>query len=196
MVKEPKHRAEGEGHEGANLVWVDLEMTGLDPRSCTIVEIATIITDSELAVVAEGPDIVIHQPEEVLAAMNDEVRQLHTRSGLLDAIGRSTTSLPEAEAQTLGFVRQHCEPGKSPLCGNSIWKDRQFLERYMPELATHFHYRVIDVSTIKELVKRWYPSGQCSPPQKAETHRALADIRESIAELRHYRQRIFVTPAP
>ncbi len=104
--------------------------------------------------------------------------------------------MPEAEAQTLDFVRQHCQPKKSPLCGNSIWKDRQFIERYMLELAAHFHYRVIDVSTIKELVKRWYRSGLCAPPKKAETHRALADIRESIAELRLYRERIFVTPSP
>jgi oligoribonuclease len=173
------------------MVWVDLEMTGLDPDTCTIVEIATLITDSELEIVAEGPCLVIHQPEESLSKMSDFVRELHTRSGLLDKIRSSTVTLEDAAAQTLAFVQAHCEKGTSPLCGNSVWKDRAFLERYMPALVAHLHYRIIDVSTIKELVRRWYPP-DVSMPKKKEVHRALEDIRESIAELTFYRDRVFV----
>ena len=173
------------------MVWVDLEMTGLDPETCAIVEIATLITDSELTIVAEGPCLVIHQPDEVLATMGDFVRELHTRSGLLDKISASTVSLEDAAAQTLAFVQAHCEKGASPLCGNSVWKDRAFLERYMPAVVAHLHYRIIDVSTIKELVRRWYPPA-LSVPKKKEVHRALEDIRESIAELTFYRDRVFI----
>jgi len=169
------------------LVWMDLEMTGLDPARCVIVEVATLVTDADLTIVAEGPNLVVHQPEDALAAMDDFVVQMHTRSGLLERIRSSETSLAEAEAQTLAFLEEHVEPRTAPLCGNSIWKDRQFVERYLPEVDAHLHYRNVDVSTLKELFRRWYPD-RYSPPAKAETHRALDDIRESIAELRYYRE--------
>lgn len=172
------------------LVWIDLEMTGLDPERCAIVEIATLVTDVDLAVVAEGPNLVIHQPEAVLGAMEDVVRQMHTRSGLLTRIAESDIALAEAERQTLEFVKQHVGERTSPLCGNSIWKDRQFVERYMPRLDAHLHYRCVDVSSLKELCRRWYPD-RFSPPKKKESHRALDDIRESIAELRWYRATFF-----
>lgn len=171
------------------MVWVDLEMTGLDEDRCAIVEIATIVTEPDLAVVAEGPCLVIHQPEDVLAKMSDFVRDLHTRSGLLDRIRASTLSLAEAESQTRAFLEAHCDQGTAVLCGNSIWKDRAFLQRHMPALLAFLHYRLVDVSSIKELVRRWYPSDLV--PKKREVHRALDDIRESIEELRWYRARVF-----
>lgn len=173
------------------MVWVDLEMTGLDPATSTIVEIATIVTESDLSIVAEGPDLIIHQPEQVLAQMNDFVRDMHTRSGLLERIRASSTSLDEAAAQTLAFLSGHCAPGSAPLCGNSVWKDRSFLERYMPELIRFLHYRIVDVSSIKELARRWYPA-EMQAPKKKETHRALLDVRESIEELLFYRKTLFV----
>ena len=173
------------------LVWVDLEMTGLNPESCVIVEIATLITDAKLDIVAEGPNLVVSQPDSALDAMDDFVRNMHTRSGLLERIKTSEVTLADAEEQTLAFVKEHISDARTaPLCGNSIWKDRQFIERYMPELDGFLHYRNIDVSTIKELAKRWYADSG-SPPRKAETHRALDDIRESIAELRWYRHTVF-----
>lgn len=176
------------------LVWIDLEMTGLDPERCAIVEVATVVTDSALDVVAEGPNLVVHQPAEALAAMDAEVAHMHKRSGLLQRITASEVSLAQAERETLDFVKQHCDPRTAPLCGNSVWKDRHFLARYMPELDRYLHYRVVDVSTVKELVRRWYP-GSVELPKKADKHRALDDIRESIAELRFYRERVFV-PLP
>ena len=175
------------------MVWVDLEMTGLEPETCVIVEIATIVTDAELTVIAEGPCLVIHQPEAELARMNDYVRELHTRSGLLERIQQSTVSLEEAEAATHAFLEAHIPRGTTPLCGNSVWKDRAFLERYMPRVVGLLHYRMVDVSTLKELVRRWYPAPFHSPKKK-EVHRALDDIRESIEELRWYRSRVFVPP--
>lgn len=171
------------------LVWIDLEMSGLDPESCQILEIAAIITDGELEILAEGPDLVIHQPDEVLAAMDEWCTRQHGQSGLTAAVRASTVSLAEAEAQVLALIKAHCPPGKSPLCGNSIGHDRRFLLRYMPTLTSHLSYRNVDVSSIKELVRRWYP--QVSAPAKRETHRALDDIRESIAELRFYRENVF-----
>ncbi len=173
-----------------NLVWVDLEMTGLDPETCVIVEIATIVTTPDLEVVAEGPNLVIQASEEALAGMDDFVRNMHQRSGLLERIRASEVDLEEAERQTLAFVKAHVAERSAPMCGNSIWKDRQFVERYMKRLDAYLHYRNIDVSTIKELARRWYP-GRYDPPPKAETHRALDDIRESIAELRWYREHVF-----
>lgn len=172
------------------LVWVDLEMTGLDPRTCVIVEIATLITDASLEVVAEGPNLVVHQPPEVLAGMDPYVVKMHEKSGLLERIRESDITLEQAEQRSLAVVKEHCAERTSPLCGNSIWKDRQFLDKYMPAFDAYLHYRLIDVSTIKELVRRWYP--QHKAPQKKETHRALDDIVESIAELKFYRGRIFV----
>lgn len=173
-----------------NLLWLDLEMTGLDPERCAIVEIATAVTDGNLDLIAEGPNLVIHQPPEALATMSPVVVEMHTRSGLLERIAASTISLAQAEAETLAFVRLHCEERTAPLCGNSIWKDRQFIERYMPALDAYLHYRCVDVSTIKELGRRWY--GDAIVPKKKEAHRALDDIRESIDELRHYRTQLFV----
>lgn len=171
------------------LVWIDLEMSGLDPETCEILEIATLITDGDLNLLAEGPDIVIHWPDPVLDAMDAWCTSQHGSSGLTAQVKASTVTLAEAEARTLEFVRAYCPPGKSPLCGNSIGHDRRFLLRYMPQLAGHLHYRSVDVTSVKELARRWYP--ELPPPHKGETHRALDDIRESIAELRYYREHIF-----
>lgn len=177
------------------LAWMDLEMTGLDPLKDRIVEIATLITDDDLQLVAEGPDLVIHQPPEVLAGMNDVVREMHARSGLTDAIVASTTTLEEAGAQTLAFLREHIpEPGTVPLCGNSIGTDRRFLAIHLPEIEDHLSYRSVDVSSIKELLKRWNPAVLDGAPAKAKGHRALDDIRESLAELAYYREKAFLLP--
>ena len=171
---------------------MDLEMTGLDPDTDVVVEIATLITDDDLAIVAEGPDLVIHQPPEVLARMGDFVRAMHTKSGLLEAIGTSTTTLAEASEATMAFLRAHIDEARPvPLCGNSIGTDRRFLLRWLPEIEEFLHYRSIDVSTIKELARRWHPEVLKSAPDKAGGHRAMDDIRESVAELRHYRAALF-----
>jgi oligoribonuclease len=171
---------------------MDLEMTGLDPATCVIVEIATIVTDDELNVVAEGPDLVVHQPPEALAEMDEVVRTMHTSSGLLTAIAESTTTLEEAGRRTLEFIKEHVpEPRTVPLCGNSIGTDRRFLAIYLPDIENHLHYRSVDVSTIKELTRRWYPGALDAVPRKATAHRALDDIRESIEELRWYRANVF-----
>jgi oligoribonuclease len=176
---------------------MDLEMTGLDPRRNVIVEIATLITDDELTVVAEGPDLVIHQPDEALAAMEPVVQEMHTKSGLLEAIKASTVSLEEAGSATLEFLKHHLpEPRSVPLCGNSIGTDRRFLAAYLPEIEEYLHYRSVDVSTIKELARRWYPSVSDGVPKKATAHRALDDIRESLEELRFYRGHVFLPPQP
>jgi oligoribonuclease len=179
------------------LVWMDLEMTGLDPGRDVIVEIATLVTDDELEIVAEGPDLVVHQPPEALAFMDDHVRKMHTTSGLLTRIEASTVSLADAGQATLEFIKTHVPEARSvPLAGNSIGTDRRFLAAYLPEIEEYLHYRSIDVSTIKELARRWYPDAYASAPTKAGHHRALDDIRESVNELRHYRQTIFRSPAP
>jgi oligoribonuclease len=178
------------------LVWMDLEMTGLDHTRDVIVEIATLITDDELEIVAEGPDLVVHQPDDVLALMDPFVVDMHTRSGLLTAIRSSTISLEQAGAATLEFVKQWApEPRSVPLCGNSIGTDRRFLAAYLPAIEEHLHYRSVDVSSVKELVKRWYPSVDADRPYKPGTHRALDDIRESVQELRYYRRRVFAPEA-
>jgi oligoribonuclease len=175
---------------------MDLEMTGLDPTRHVIVEIATLVTDDDLAVVAEGPDLVIHQPPEALSAMEPVVHEMHTRSKLLEAIAASTIGLEDAGRATLDFIRQHVpEPHTVPLCGNSIGTDRRFLAIYLPEIENYLHYRSVDVSTIKELARRWYPAIVEEAPKKATSHRALDDIRESLDELRYYRKRLFA-PAP
>ena len=171
---------------------MDLEMTGLDPDKDVVVEIATLITDDDLAIVAEGPDLVVHQPPEVLDRMGDFVRAMHTKSGLLEAIGSSTTTLAEASEATMAFLREHIDEARTvPLCGNSIGTDRRFLLRWLPEIEEFLHYRSIDVSTIKELARRWHPEVFKSAPDKAGGHRAMDDIRESVAELRHYRAALF-----
>ena len=174
------------------LVWMDLEMTGLDPRKDTIVEIATLVTDDELETVAEGPDLVIATPQSALEAMDEVVQQMHARSGLLDAIQASTVTLDQAAKETLDFITQHVpEPKRVPLCGNSIGTDRRFLAAYMPELEDYLHYRSIDVSTIKELARRWYPEEFAAAPKKSGSHRALDDVKESVLELKYWRGAIF-----
>lgn len=172
---------------------MDLEMTGLDPDVDVIVEIATLVTDDELNIVEEGPNLVIHQPEDKLSGMNQVVVDMHTKSGLLDLIRASTISIEEATRLTLEFLRNHVpEPRTVPLCGNSIGTDRRFLARYMPEIENHLHYRSVDVSTIKELAKRWYPKVGMERPHKNGTHRAMDDVRASVDELRFYRSKVFL----
>jgi oligoribonuclease len=181
-----------EGRAGMDdrLVWIDLEMSGLDPDRHVIVEIATIVTDGQLGILAEGPDIAVRHPEDVLALMEDWSREHHQSSGLMDRIRASACDCAEAERQTIDFLSLHCEEGKSPLCGNSVWQDRRFLVKYMPRLEAFLHYRIIDVSTVKELVKRWYPS--LAPFKKEKPHLAMSDIKESIHEMAYYRDRVFV----
>lgn len=173
------------------LAWIDLEMTGLEVSRHVIVEIASIVTDDDLAIVAEGPDLVIHHPPAVLAGMDDRVRLMHTRSGLLPAIQASEVTLQHAGELTLAFLRDHVEEGAAPLCGNSIGTDRRFLDAQLPAVDHYLHYRSVDVSTIKELTRRWYPDLFAQVPPKRETHRALDDIKESIEELRWYRAHVF-----
>lgn len=174
---------------------MDLEMTGLDPANNVIVEIATLITDDDLQLVAEGPDLVVYQPPEVLATMDDVVRDMHARSGLTPLIEASTLSLEEAGQQTMAFLQEHIpEPRTVPLCGNSIGTDRRFLAVFLPEIEEYLHYRSIDVSTIKELARRWNPKGLSGAPRKAGGHRAMDDIRESLDELRYYRSALFAEP--
>jgi oligoribonuclease len=176
---------------------MDLEMTGLDPARDTIVEIATVVTDDDLTVIAEGPDLVVATPPEQLAAMSDFVRKMHTDSGLLEAIEHSTVTLAEAGQATLEFLRAQIPQQQSvPLAGNSIGTDRRFLAAYLPEIEQWLHYRSVDVSTIKELCRRWYPGALKELPPKQTTHRARDDILESIAELAYYRRAIFAAPAP
>ena len=171
---------------------MDLEMTGLDPGHDHIVEIASLITDDNLEVVAEGPDLVIATPAEILDRMDPAVQHMHAKSGLLAAIAASTITLEQAGATTLDFLKHHIpEPGTVPLCGNSIGTDRRFLAAWLPEIDRYLHYRCIDVSTIKELARRWYPDAYTAAPKKAGGHRALDDIRESVVELRYYRQTVF-----
>lgn len=183
--------AHGNGKH-APLVWIDLEMSGLDSEACKILEIATIVTDADLNTLGEGPDLVIHWPDHVLEAMDAWCTQHHGDSGLTDAVRTSDIPLIEAERQTLAFLDRLCPPGRCPLCGNSVWQDRRFLDRHMPSLGAFLHYRTVDVSTLKELVRRWYPA--LEPPPKQESHRALDDIRESIEELRFYRKHVFTEP--
>jgi oligoribonuclease len=174
------------------LAWMDLEMTGLEPARHVIVEIATVLTDDDLTIVAEGPDLVVHASDDELSAMDDVVTSMHTRSGLLPSIRASALTVAEAASQTLEFLKAHIdEAGTVPLCGNSIGTDRRFLAAAMPEVDRYLHYRSIDVSTVKELARRWYPDAYRHAPRKRGAHRALGDIKESIAELRYYRGAVF-----
>lgn len=171
------------------LVWIDLEMTGLFPETCHVLEIASVVTDSDLEVIAEGPDLVVHQPDEVLAEMNEWCKVQHGESGLVDQIKASTVSLTDAEDQTIAFLRKHVPDGVSPLCGNSIGLDWRFIKVHMPRLAKFVSGELVDVTAIKELARRWYPEDK--PPDKADTHRARDDIMESVAELKFYREHVF-----
>jgi oligoribonuclease len=177
------------------LAWMDLEMTGLDPATNVIVEIATLITDDDLNLVAEGPDLVVHAPEDELAKMDPVVVDMHTRSGLLEQIRASTLTLEEAGERTLAFLKEHIKAPRSvPLCGNSIGTDRRFLAAWLPDIENFLHYRSVDVSTIKELGRRWNPDAIAAAPDKSGGHRALDDIRESLDELRYYRKALFAPP--
>lgn len=173
------------------LVWVDLEMTGLEIETCHIIEMACLVTDGELNLIAKGPNVIINQPDEILDNMNDWCKKQHGESGLIKAVQESKTSLQQCEMEMVSFIRQHTPPGKCPLAGNSIHADKKFLEKYMPQFMKHLHYRIIDVSTIKELCRRWYPEDYARAPQKKAAHRALDDIEESIKELKFYRATIF-----
>jgi oligoribonuclease len=174
------------------LVWIDLEMTGLDPDVDVILEIAVIVTDGSLDEIIEGPDLVLHADEAALERMAPVVREMHSVSGLTEAVRRSQWFAAEAEQSVLEFVKAHVpEPGHAPLAGNSVHADRAFLHKHMPELEAWFHYRNVDVSTIKELARRWHPEVLNSAPEKGGGHRALADIRESIEELQYYRKTVF-----
>jgi oligoribonuclease len=174
------------------LAWMDLEMTGLDPAKDAIVEIATLVTDDDLVVVAEGPDLVVAAGRDQLDGMSDVVRAMHTRSGLLTLIEASTLSLDEAGKATLAFLEGHIPERRTvPLCGNSIGMDRRFLAMQLPELEEFFHYRSIDVSTVKELARRWLPEALAGAPHKRGSHRAMDDIKESVAELAYYRRTVF-----
>eukprot|EP00062_Callorhinchus_milii_P011270 gi/632957040/ref/XP_007894262.1/ PREDICTED: oligoribonuclease, mitochondrial [Callorhinchus milii] len=173
------------------MVWVDLEMTGLDIEKDKIIEMACIITDSDLNILAEGPHLIINQPDELLDSMSDWCREQHGKSGLTQAVRDSKMSLQQAEYEFLSFVRQQTPPGLCPLAGNSVHADKKFLDKFMPQLMRHLHYRIIDVSTLKELCRRWYPEEYKEAPKKRASHRALDDICESIKELKFYRKHIF-----
>lgn len=178
------------------IVWVDLEMTGLDPARHVIVEVAALVTDAELNIIDEGVDLVVHATDAQLAEMDDVVTRMHSENGLLDEIKASTVSLAEAEDAVLALVEKHCDPAHpAPLAGNSIATDRTFIRAQMPRLDAALHYRMIDVSTVKELSRRWFPKAYYNQPQKGMAHRALADIVESIRELDYYRRAVFV-PSP
>ena len=176
----------------ANLIWMDLEMTGLDPENDVIIEMATIVTDGDLNIIAEGPVLAIRQPEEKLLAMDEWNQTHHSTSGLLERVRNEGVIEREAEAQTLAFVERHAEKRTAPLCGNTIWQDRRFLVRYMPTLEAYLHYRMVDVSSLKELAARWRPS-VLNGFVKKNAHTALSDIRESIEELRYYKEH-FIRP--
>lgn len=172
------------------LVWIDLEMTGLDPEKENIIEIATIVTDSELELIAEGPNLVVHQPLRLLKAMDEWNKTHHAKSGLTELVKASKVTPKQAEKETLNFLKQFCQPKKSPLCGNSVHHDRRFLLKYMPKIHDFLHYRHVDVSSIRLLVERWYAKDR-NAPKKKDAHRSLPDLRESIEELRYLRQTYF-----
>ena len=175
-----------------NLVWLDLEMTGLNPETCTILELGVVITDNNLKLIARGPSIAIHHPEKVLRSMEPWSKRHHKESGLTEECRRSLIGLKKAEEMVLEFVKTYCPVKSARLCGNSIWQDRRFLVKYMPKFESYLHFRMIDVSSIKELTNRWYPTSYKMPINKNQSHRAMDDILESIEELKHYRAKVFV----
>lgn len=178
-------------HDSSRLLWIDLEMTGLDPQKDVILEIASLVTTPQLEIVAQGPHAIIHQPDSLLSNMDVWSKEQHQKSGLSDSVKKSTTTLQEAYENTLHFIKKQCPEKKTLLAGNSIWQDRLFLQRYMPDIISWLHYRLIDVSTLKELVKQWYPQDPHNNFVKKETHRALDDIKESIEELNYYKKYFF-----
>ena len=190
IMKIPKKSRTGDRNMlDQRLVWLDLEMTGLDPQENTIIEIATIVTEGDLKIVAEGPSLAIYQPEEELNKMDEWNQSHHTENGLIERVQNNGVSMKEAEEQTIEFLRLHCLEGVPPLCGNTIGQDRRFLRKYMPVLHDFFHYRSVDVTSIKEVIQRWYPN---SPRfSKRSGHRAMDDVRGSIEELSHYRKHVF-----
>ena len=175
----------------ADLLWIDLEMTGLDYNHDVILEIATIVTDSNLTMLHEGLSLVIHQPDSVLMNMNDWCKEHHEKSGLVDDVRNSFLSLAEAQDQTREYIARWCDPQTAPLCGNTVFQDRSFLRRYMPLVDGFLHYRIVDVSSIKEVVRRWYAGNPAAHFPKQDRHRAFTDINESIQELQHYRNHFF-----
>lgn len=179
-------------HNNNRLIWIDLEMTGLDPVKDKILEIATVITDDELNIVAKGPNLVIHQSDEVLANMNEWCKVQHKKSGLIEAVQSSIVCEEQAMHETLQFLKDHCDENSTPLCGNSIWQDKLFLQQHMPELANFFHYRIVDVSSIKLVINRW--TKQYRLFKKGDGHRAFDDIVESIGELKFYKENFFKLP--
>jgi oligoribonuclease len=178
------------------IVWMDLEMTGLDSERERIIEIAVLVTDSDLNVVAEGPELVVHQSNELLDGMDEWNTSHHGESGLTERVRASTLSEEDAQTLVLEFLEKECVQGKAPLAGNSIWQDRRFLARYMKRIDAFLHYRIIDVSSVKELARRWYPDSLAGAPAKRGAHRALDDVLESIEELRFYREHVFRAPQP
>ncbi|MDP6233570.1 MAG: oligoribonuclease [Candidatus Poseidoniaceae archaeon] len=171
------------------MVWIDLEMTGLDIKQDRIIEIATLVTDGELNLIAEGPNLAVHVSDDAIAGMDEWNTTHHHRSGLVDRIRSEGVSVEDAQARTLAFLEEHVQPNTAPLCGNSVWNDKRFLEKEMPDIVAFLHYRMIDVSTVKELARRWYP--EVPRYEKKGAHLALDDIRESVEELRHFRERVF-----
>lgn len=179
-------------HIKDSLVWIDLEMTGLNPVYDVILEIASIITDKDLNIIDQGPSLIIHQPDTILSQMDPWAKNQHSQSGLLKQVRASNIKIHKAEQQTLDFIKDYCPPATAPLCGNSVWQDRIFLYHYMPELLSYLHYRIIDVTSFKEVIKRWYPQNPHIFFEKKDTHRALQDIHESIAELKQYKTYFFI----
>lgn len=180
----------------SNLAWLDLEMTGLNPEEDVILEIACVVTDANLNILAQMPSIVIHHTQEVLDKSNDWVKTIHSANGLFDEVLKSNISVEEAMSRALDFFQTYCFEGVVPLCGNSIWNDRRFLRRYMPALDNFFHYRIVDVSSIREVLKRWYPGNPALTFKKSEDHRAHLDTIQSIEELEHYRKNFFIPSTP
>ena len=175
-----------------NIVWIDLEMTGLNSSTDVILEIACVITDGNLNAIAEGPSFIIHQPEEKLKAMGKWCQDHHGKTGLIEAVSHSTITTQYAEKEILYFIKKYCKIHTAVLAGNSVWQDRTFLDKYMPTIPAYLHYRIIDVSSIKEVIKRWYPQDTHNEFKKSDRHRALSDVYESIEELKHYRQHFFI----